>query len=54
MLSQSNFGPASPLSFQRESSELKEKSGHFEQSGVRRMIGYITMLAKMQLSAIYA
>ena len=28
------------------------KGGHFVLSGARRMIGYITMLAKMQLSAI--
>jgi len=32
--------------------KLKEKSSHFELSGVGRMIGYIMMLAKMQLSAI--
>jgi len=54
LLSLSNFGPASPLFFQRGSLELKEKGGHLELSGVGRMIGYIMMLAKMQLSAIYA
>jgi len=54
LLSLSNFVLASHISFQRGSLKLKEKSGHFELSGVRRMIGYIMMLAKMQLSAIYA
>ena len=50
----SSFDLINPLSFLRESLELKERSDRFELNGVRRMIGYITMLAKTQLSAIYA
>ena len=45
----SGFNLASPLSFLRESSELEEKSDHFELSGARIIIGSNTMLVKMSI-----
>jgi len=49
-MSPSSINLASPLSFIREGLELQKISGYYELDGVRRIIGYITMLAK---SAIY-
>ena len=42
------FRPCKAFVFPKRKFGGKEESGHFELSGVRRMIGYITMLAKMQ------